>query len=248
MSLNTAEKKIETSPHAQATSVAKLVQAPKVERMFASIAQRYDLTNTVLSAGIDCWWRNRLSKLIPVNSNPDRTILDLCTGTGALLQQLKNRGGAVIGADFCLPMLQRAPKVAPLIQADGLTLPFANDSFDYVTVAFGVRNFEDTEKGLSEIARVLKPSGKALVLEFGQPSFPIAPFFKLYSRYLMPLIGGVLTGNRTAYEYLPETARQFPAREKFLAVANKSGFASGKYYSLTGGIAYIYELEKQTPL
>ena len=150
-------------------------------------------------------------------------------------------------ADFCLPMLEHAPdKVMPakspvgLVQGDALKLPFASGSFDAVTVAFGVRNFEHTVQGLREINRVLKPGGKLLVLEFGQPKGLIGVGYRWYSDVVMPRIGGWLTGNRYAYEYLPKTAKRFPAGAEFLELLAQSGFAAREAHSLTFGIAYCY--------
>jgi len=215
--------------------------------MFASIAKRYDLTNSVLSVGIHHLWRRELLSRIPKTGDPDRLSIDLCTGTGILLQALQHRGGRVIGADFCLPMLDLArvashELVAPVVQSDAQQLPFPDQCADIITVAFGVRNLESLDRGLREMRRVLKPNGKLLVLEFGQPTGVMALPFAFYSRYLMPIIGGILTGNRSAYEYLPQTSKRFPCREAFLQIAKQVGFREGRFTSLSGGIAYLYEL------
>ena len=224
-----------------------MAEALTVQKMFSDIAPRYDLANSVLSFGIHHLWRRILVRMLPASQ--DKLVLDLCTGTGDLLPILKKRFGNVVGADFCLPMLQFArsknEKSTEIMQADALCLPFKDQSFDIVTVAFGVRNFEDLEKGLREIQRVLKSDGKILVLEFGQPnSLFFGSLYSFYSKYLMPLIGGAISGNRKAYEYLPETASHFPCAEKFESILKSCGFTAARHKTLTGGIAYAYCAEK----
>ena len=228
------------------------VVANEVQQMFGSIAGRYDLTNSVMSLGIHHWWRYRLLKHAPKES--DLTVLDLCTGTADLITPLARRYKRVIGVDFCLPMLRAGlPKVrrdakaaaALLVQADALKLAIKDSSVDLVTVAFGVRNFADRAAGLTEILRVLKPGGTLLVLEFGQPTLPVwREIFALYSKYLMPLLGACLTGNRAAYTYLPQTAATFPSGALFEQLLSKVGFLSNRAFSLCGGVAYIYEARR----
>ena len=228
------------------------VVASEVRQMFGSIAKRYDLTNSVMSFGIHHWWRYRMLKLAPRQT--DLTVLDLCTGTADLIPPLAKRYARVVGADFCLPMLRAGlPKVrndsrasrALLIQADALGLAIKDASVDLVTVAFGVRNFADRTAGLSEILRVLKPGGTLLVLEFGQPTLAIwRQLFSFYSKYLMPLIGACLTGNRSAYTYLPETAASFPCGARFEQLLSQVGFLSQRSFSLCGGVAYLYEARR----
>jgi demethylmenaquinone methyltransferase/2-methoxy-6-polyprenyl-1,4-benzoquinol methylase len=224
----------------------------EVKDMFGSIAGRYDLTNTVLSFGIHHYWRYRLTRLLPARK--DALVLDLCTGTGDLIAPLANRFGSVIGADFCLPMLEsgrgklarKGQGHAPLVQSDALNLPFKEASFDIVTVAFGVRNFENLERGLKEIRRTIKPGGHLLVLEFGQPTGVVwGSLFRFYSRVVMPFVGGLLTGNREAYSYLPRTASQFPCGDDFGAILTRCGFTPRRAPALTGGIAYAYLAERQ---
>jgi len=222
-------------------------QSTEVKRMFASIAGSYDLGNTVLSFGMHHLWKRKLVHSLP--AVPGQRVLDICTGTGDLLPLLHKRYGAVIGVDFCFPMLalgqqkHAQPNGASyaLVQGDALSLPFADESFDIVSVAFGVRNFEDLRTGLREMKRVTKQGGKILVLEFGQPTgFLFGPLYRFYSRYLMPLIGGVITGNKAAYTYLPKTAEQFPCGAQFEAVLEEVGLQLEASEALTGGIAYIY--------
>jgi len=223
-----------------------------VEQMFSSIAPRYDLANTILSMGIHGSWRRKLLALVPQESM-DGPALDLCTGTADLGIGLARRGiKQVIGLDFCLPMLSLASKKLSRInqsvllgQGDALKLPIQSDSLSLVTVSFGVRNFEDLTKGLKEILRVLRPGGTLLILEFGQPSLPgWRTLYDFYSRRIMPLLGGAISGNREAYTYLPDTSAKFPCREDFLAQLESVGYLQSKYRSLTGGIAYIYSAKK----
>ena len=219
------------------------VRASEVQEMFGSIAPRYDITNTVLSGGIHHLWKNLVARSVP---HCDRG-LDLCTGTGDLLPKLSSKWKSVVGADFCYPMLKVANDRGfnkdnfTLYQADALSLPFRDKSFGAVTVAFGIRNLENLEKGLAEIHRVLTKNGTLVILEFGQPSNAAwGSVYNTYSKYVMPIIGSVLTGNRSAYEYLPETAKEFPSGNKFKEILEKVGYTSVKVKSLTGGIAYLY--------
>lgn len=229
------------------TTITK--QAENVQAMFASIARRYDLGNTVLSFGIHHIWRAMLLK--QAAREPGECALDLCTGTGDLLPGLERQFNEVIGADFCQPMLELARSKAggsakrKLVQADALNLPFENDSFDLVTVSFGVRNFENLQKGLQEIQRVLKPGGRLIVLEFGQPTLPIfGALYQWYSKRIMPIIGGLVTGNKEAYMYLPETAKNFPCGEKFEEQLKQAALRPELTRALTFGIAYLYQGRK----
>ncbi|MCL4160322.1 UNVERIFIED_CONTAM: hypothetical protein GTU68_067102, partial [Idotea baltica] len=177
--------------------------------MFDSIAKKYDLGNSVLSFGTHFIWRKQLLSMLP--KAIDKKVVDICTGTGDLLPILSKRfsGGNsenVIGLDFSANMLsvcREKHSEFKVIQGDALNLPFEDNSFDVASVSFGVRNYADLEIGLSEIYRILKPGASVLILEFGQPKVPVfSSFYKLYSKYIMPIIGGFITGNRDAYEYL----------------------------------------------
>ncbi|MCB0319933.1 MAG: ubiquinone/menaquinone biosynthesis methyltransferase [Bdellovibrionales bacterium] len=230
-------------------SVAK--QSVEVQRMFGSIAARYDLANTVLSFGTHYLWRKVLRRAwaqVP----RDATVLDLCTGTGDVYLDLLKDFKKVVGVDFCFPMLhegalQKGAFRSGLgaLQGDALKLPFHDNAFDLTVVSFGVRNFEVLQTGLAEIFRVLAPGGRICILEFGQPMHGLREVYNLYSMYLMPWIGGVLTGNRDAYRYLPKTSRDFPCREKFVSELEGAGFTSIQWKSLTGGIAYLYTGQKE---
>ncbi len=222
-----------------------MAEALAVQKMFSDIAPSYDLANSVLSFGIHHLWRKSLISMSPGKSN--KLVLDLCTGTGDLIPLLSKRYGNVVGADFCYPMLKLAKnksgnsKASGILQADALNLPFANQSFDIVTVAFGVRNFENLKKGLIEIKRILKNDGIVLILEFGQPKgLLFGNLYKFYSKYVMPFIGGLISGNKKAYEYLPETASQFPCDREFCNLLNECNFSDVIFKKLTGGIAYCY--------
>ena len=218
-----------------------------VKEMFGSIAKRYDLTNTALSMGLHHAWKRKLIRM--AKGGADLKVLDLCTGTGDLLPILETKFGTVVGADFCAPMLQVAEKRFnsrikrfELKEADAMALPFSDGSFDAVTCSFGVRNFKDLSQGLSEIERILKPGGEILVLEFGQPQGLIfGSLFKFYSKYIMPIIGGLLTGNRQAYEYLPETSKAFPCNYEFVNILSAQGFKNAIIKPCTFGIAYAYK-------
>lgn len=226
------------------------VIAHDVQRMFGSIAHGYDSANTVLSGGMHLWWQYRLLRRVP--RLKQGCALDLCTGTGALVPGLLRKVARVWGADFCLPMLEvgrsRLSGAArdTLLQGDALRLPFSDRAFDVVTVAYGIRNLERLSDGLREIARVLKPGGTLLVLEFGQPRQPLfRKFFDLYSRYVMPRVGAFITGNGAAYRYLPTTSAAFPCRDDLCRIVRGCGFSACRYASLTGGIAFLYEAHRE---
>lgn len=219
----------------------------EVRAMFGSIAHRYDVTNSVLSMGIHHWWRRVLVRQLP--SSRSSLVLDLCSGTGDLVPLLEKRFGTTIAGDFCFPMMvhgrekfgARKAAMPRFVQSDALRLPFADQSVDIVSVAFGVRNLENLKQGLQEIRRILKPNGHLLVLEFGQPrGIFFAPVFRFYSAYIMPFVGGLLTGNRHAYTYLPQTSREFPCAQAFTSILSEVGFDNASHRALTGGIAYAY--------
>ena len=221
----------------------------EVRQMFASIARRYDAANEVLSLGIHRSWR-RAAVRISQAGRGDR-VLDCATGTGDLALEFKRAVGAqgeVVGTDFCAPMLASAPAKArraglevTFAVADVLALPYADASFDVASIAFGIRNVDDALRCLREMARVVKPGGSVVVLEFGQPRGAFGALFRAYSRGLMPIVGGLLTGNRAAYEYLPRTAAAFPAGNRFLDLMRESGaFERSSAHPLTFGTAFVY--------
>jgi demethylmenaquinone methyltransferase / 2-methoxy-6-polyprenyl-1,4-benzoquinol methylase len=221
----------------------------QVHDMFARIAPRYDRANAVLSLGVHHWWRRRTVRASGVG--PGAAVLDCATGTGDLAIAFKRRvgaGGRVVGTDFCADMLafgigkarRRGMDIAWEVQ-DAMQLTYAHDSFDAASIAFGIRNVDDPSRALRSMAGVVKPGGTVLVLEFGRPLWWMKPFFKLYSAVVIPLLGGLLTGDRDAYAYLTRTSAAFPTGGEFLALMRDTGaFASVRCLPLTGGIAYLY--------
>lgn len=221
----------------------------EVRSMFASIATDYDKVNSVLSFGIHHYWRYVAVKESGAKSGD--SVLDCATGTGDLAISFKEKvglNGYVLGTDFCAEMIEPAPLKAKskalyidFEVADAMNLPYEDNRFDIASISFGIRNVDDPVKALSEMARVVKPGGKVVVLEFGQPKGFMKMPFEIYSKYIMPAVGGFLSGNKDAYTYLPETSARFAAEGKFIQLMEKtSRFSSMRYEPLTGGIAYIY--------
>jgi demethylmenaquinone methyltransferase/2-methoxy-6-polyprenyl-1,4-benzoquinol methylase len=213
--------------------------------MFARISPRYDLLNHLLSGNIDKRWRKKVvEKLRPLLS-PHAQVLDVACGTGDLsIALFENIGARVTGLDFCRPMLERAarkqPRI-PFVEGDALQLPFDDAVFDAVTIAFGLRNLSSVEQGLSELRRVLKPNGWTAILEFSRP---VVPGFRLlaaaYCTRLLPRIGGLISGSRSAYEYLPDSVSRFPDQETLSAMMTAAGFADVEFENLTGGVAALH--------
>jgi demethylmenaquinone methyltransferase/2-methoxy-6-polyprenyl-1,4-benzoquinol methylase len=225
-------------------------KAEAVERMFDAIAPRYDLLNRVLSFGVDRYWRWRAVRLL-ADEQPAR-VLDVATGTAdlALRAERTLHPREVVGIDLSAEMLARgrqkierrglSPRIS-LVQGDAADLPFPDDAFDAALVAFGVRNFEDLTAGLRGIGRVLRPGGALVVLEFSQPrAFPIKQLYGWYSRHVLPRIGGALSPDQGAYEYLPSSVAAFPSGPDFLARMADSGFTHLDWTPLTFGIASLY--------
>jgi demethylmenaquinone methyltransferase/2-methoxy-6-polyprenyl-1,4-benzoquinol methylase len=222
----------------------------QVREMFSSIAPRYDVTNGVLSLGIDRLWRRIAVR--ESGAAPGASVLDCATGTGDLALALRRAvgpSGSVVGMDFCAEMLEPAREKARRAGlsdirfevADALALPYPPSTFDVATIAFGIRNVDDPVRCLREMARVVRPGGRVVVLEFGQPRGAWGALYRFYSRALMPRVGGLLTGNRSAYAYLPRTAAAFPGGERFLALMDEAGtFSARRARSLSGGIAFVY--------
>jgi demethylmenaquinone methyltransferase / 2-methoxy-6-polyprenyl-1,4-benzoquinol methylase len=221
----------------------------KVRTMFASIADRYDAINTVLSFGIHHRWRKKAVRLS--KAGPGDDVLDCATGTGDFAISFKKavgEGGRVVGTDFCAEMLAPAPVKAQkrnmdieFSVADAMNLPYNDNTFNICSIAFGIRNVDDPEIALREMARVVKPGGRVVVLEFGQPKGLIELPYKAYSKYFIPTVGGLMSGNRDAYKYLPETSAAFPAGKSFTDLMMGTGSYSGaEAHTLQSGIAYIY--------
>lgn len=220
-----------------------------VQAMFAEIAPTYDRLNHLLSVNIDKRWRRlTASKLSDVLSRPDAIALDLCCGTADLTLELEKKA-RVIGCDFCHPMLvigrekiaaQGAAR-ASLIEGDALRLPFAECRFDAVAIAFGLRNLAHVEGGLAEIFRVLKPGGRAAVLEFSRPVVPLLrEAFEFYFHRLLPRIGALVSGSGSAYSYLPASVRHFPDQKRLAELMRQTGFSNVRYINLSGGIAAVH--------
>ncbi|MHB0970056.1 MAG: ubiquinone/menaquinone biosynthesis methyltransferase [Thermoanaerobaculia bacterium] len=221
----------------------------RIQSMFAEIAPRYDRANRVLSIRIDTIWRRRVARaLLPGRGR----VLDLAAGTGDLSIDLARVGNhRVVAADFTFEMLlagkaklaQHAPSTVPCA-ADALRLPFRNATFDGVTVAFGVRNFADPVEGLREMFRVLRDGGAAAVLEFSIPRGIFGRVYDFYFRHVLPFAGGLLTGRRAAYEYLPASVGAFPEGPAFVELMERAGFVRVTARRMTGGICTFYRGEK----
>jgi len=215
--------------------------------MFGAIARRYDLANHLLSCGMDYYWRRRAADIV-AEWRP-RTIGDVATGTGdlALALQKKLPDAEVTGIDFAPEMLELARRkgVHQVVLADAMSLPFADASFDCLTIAFGLRNLENWAVGLAEMSRVLKQNGHLLVLEFSLPNAPpLRSIYRLYLHRYLPFIGSVLTGERSAYTYLGESIEQFPSGSAMCQLILENGFTHPTFELLTGGIVTIYTAVK----
>ena len=215
--------------------------------MFGAIVRRYDLANHMLSFGIDVYWRKRAADIV-ASWRPGK-IADLATGTGdlALALQKELPEAKVTGVDFVSEMLELAQKkgVRQTILADAMMLPFADASFDCITVAFGLRNMENWRDALVEMSRVLRRNGHLLVLEFSLPTGPILrPIYRFYLHHCLPLLGSVLTGKKRAYDYLGHSIEQFPSGRAMVDLIEASGFELATFQPLTRGIVTIYTAQK----
>ena len=217
--------------------------------MFAGVAARYDLLNHLLSAGIDRRWRKLVARRLESAVGRGALVLDVACGTGDLSLTLADSGGArVVGLDFCRPMLDiarrksgAAGRALPFVEADALSLPFAGGEFDAVTIAFGLRNLASVEAGLVELLRVTRPGGAVFVLEFSQPVVPgFRGLFNFYFTRVLPRVGGLVSGSRGAYEYLPDSVARFPDQERLAGMMRAAGFERVAYQNLTGGIAALH--------
>jgi demethylmenaquinone methyltransferase/2-methoxy-6-polyprenyl-1,4-benzoquinol methylase len=219
--------------------------ARRVREMFARISPRYDLLNHLLSANIDSRWRRRVVKKLQPLITENARVLDVGCGTGDLSIALFEKTAArVIGVDFCRPMLQLAKHKAPrlkFIEGDALTLPFADETFDGVTIGFALRNLSSVEQGLAEFKRVMKPRGWLAILEFSQPTVPgVRQLVRFYYWRLLPWIGGLLSGSPNAYQYLPDSISKFPDQEKLAGMMRAAGFEKVEFENLSGGIAALH--------
>lgn len=232
------------------------VSAPeKVQRVmgvFSSVASRYDIMNDLMSGGLHRLWKRRMINVAAVTAGS--RVLDVAAGSGDISIGLAGKmgtSGRVVLTDLNGPMLAEGarrvidagllPGRADCIQSDGTKLAFADNSFDCVSIAFGIRNFLDIDAGLSEFYRVLKPGGQFICLEFSQPVLPLLDVvYDAYSFNVIPLIGEKVTGDRESYQYLVESIRRFPDQERFAGMIGKAGFELVKYENMTGGIVALH--------
>ena len=225
----------------------------QVAEMFDSISGKYDFLNHFLSLGIDIRWRKKAIKLL--QKDQPKQILDIATGTGDFaIEALKLNPEKIIGVDISEGMLnvgrEKMKKkgydhIIDMQSGDSENIHFEDNKFDAVIVAFGVRNFENLEKGLKEMNRVLRPGGKAVILEFSKPTvFPFKQLYNLYFRWILPRIGKLVSKDSAAYTYLPESVNEFPYGNDFLTILTKTGFKNTTCKPLTLGISSIYVGEK----
>jgi demethylmenaquinone methyltransferase/2-methoxy-6-polyprenyl-1,4-benzoquinol methylase len=234
----------------------------RVREMFGGIAPRYDMLNHILSLSLDRLWRRRVAqRFSPVLDRPDARVLDVCCGTGDLTLALARKGRAVvIGSDFAHPMLVRAGQklfsksetahggrnLAGYIEADALSLPFADARFDLVTAAFGFRNLANYDRGLLELFRVLRPGGQIGILEFSEPQGALfGRFYRFYFTRVLPRIGGAISGSKFAYSYLPNSVGKFPAPEELVQRMAAAGFSEPGYELWTGGTVGLHRGTKK---
>jgi demethylmenaquinone methyltransferase / 2-methoxy-6-polyprenyl-1,4-benzoquinol methylase len=230
--------------------------AARVREMFGRIAPRYDLLNHVLSLDIDKVWRRRVARqFTEILHNPRARVLDSCCGTGDLALAFRKEapaGAEITGSDFVPEMLLRArAKAATLgatvtfVEADALALPFCDGSFDLLSCSFGFRNLANYERGLIEIFRVLKAGGAAAILEFGEPPGKLfGSLYRFYFRRVLPRLGGLISGNGSAYTYLPNSVSKFPSPEALSAIFERVGFSEVRFTRWTGGIVTLHTARK----
>jgi demethylmenaquinone methyltransferase/2-methoxy-6-polyprenyl-1,4-benzoquinol methylase len=223
-----------------------------VRRSFAAIAKSYDLVNTLLSLGMDAWWRHEAVKALRLSGHG--LVLDSCAGTMRLGSRILHQspGTQVVALDFSLAMLGRGRKrmrgvtVTPLC-GDAEQIPFRTETFDRAIIGFGIRNLADRRKGIKELSRVLKRGGRVVILEFGRPSLPL--FTNMYQWYLsrfIPWAGGLISGQKEVYCYLHRSIMAFPEPAEVMAMMHKAGFSQISYRKLTGGIVNLYKGKKQS--
>lgn len=231
--------------------------AARVQKMFAQITPRYDFLNHLLSFNLDRVWRRRTaSRFAHILRNPGSRVLDLCCGTGdlAFAMALKrgSDGAAVSGADFVEPMLTLASEKARTLgqpvtfsAADALQLPFPDATFDLVTSAFGFRNLANYERGMREIARVLKQGGELGILEFSEPGTgPLAGLFRFYFRHILPRVGGAISGSGEAYSYLPASVSKFPSPQELGSLMERCGFTAVQFEAWNSGSVLLHRARR----
>lgn len=222
-------------------------QPREVAAMFDDVAEHYDRTNSVISAGLDRHWRAVTRRVLDLT--PDQRVLDLAAGTAVSTTSLAQSGAWCVAADFSLGMLRRGQdRQVPKVAADGLHLPFATGVFDAVTVSFGLRNMSDTVAALAELRRVTRPGGRLVICEFSSPVF--APFRIVYLNYLMralPVIAARVSSNGEAYRYLAESIRAWPDQEALAVLVAKAGWGKVEWTNLTGGVVALHQAVNPEP-
>jgi len=237
-------------------SVSTSKEPARIAAMFDAIARRYDTLNHLLSAGLDRRWRARAVKTLALTGQ--ERVLDLCTGTGDLALGMVRPGRpgarAVVGIDFAAEMLRYAQRKirdagvvrrVTLVRGDATSIPCPDGAFDAATVAYGIRNVVDTATACRELHRVLRPGGRLVILEFGQPRIPgVKTAYRWYFQYLLPRVGRMISKHGEAYSYLPASVEKFPAGAAFSAVLREAGFARVEHVSMTFGVSYMYVADK----
>jgi len=228
----------------------------RIQEMFGAIAHRYDFLNHTLSLSMDRYWRWFARRKIAPLLGPGARVLDLCTGTGDLAFEFAT-AFPVIGCDFCHPMLVKAREKreglkdrypVSFVEGDSLELPFPSGCFEGVTVAFGLRNLEDYERGIREMWRVVRPGGVVGILEFSRPTLPVfRSFYAYYFRKILPWIGNLVSGVSGPYTYLPESVGEFPGPERLEELLRSCGFDRVRHFKLTGGVAVLHLGTKREP-
>jgi len=231
-------------------------KAGKVMGVFSSVADKYDIMNDAMSGGMHRLWKRRMISVAAVKA--DSTVLDVAAGSGDIaighlkkMNRSGNRSGRVVLTDLNGPMLAEGARrvidegflagTADCIQADGTQLAFADNSFDVVSIAFGIRNFVDIEAGLAEFYRILKPGGQFICLEFSRPVLPLLDvIYDAYSFNMIPAMGEMITGDRDSYQYLVESIRRFPDQKRFAKLIDWAGFDLVKYENMTGGVVALH--------
>jgi demethylmenaquinone methyltransferase/2-methoxy-6-polyprenyl-1,4-benzoquinol methylase len=225
----------------------------RIRGMFGAIAPHYDFLNHLLSLNIDRWWRYRTTQLVPPDRSDPAPILDVCTGTGDLALAYDRAAGGqlrIIGTDFCRPMLlparrkcvrAKATERMTFLEADTQQLPFPDSSFQIVSVAFGLRNVTNTDRGLAEMIRVARPGGRVAILEFSRPRGVIGWLYTAYFKHILPRVGQLVSRSKDkAYEYLPASVLAFPDGEDMANLLRRHGLTDVRYWPMTFGIATLY--------
>ena len=238
-----------------------MIQSPQpddVQKIFTEIAGGYDSANDAITFGLARAWRRKVVQWSGARSGD--SVLDCATGTGDLAIEFKKAvgpDGRVVGTDFCEAMLEKAPLKARAQKlsidfswADAMDLKFGNREFDIASIAYGIRNVGNAEKAIREMARVVKPGGYVMILETGDAQFPVIQWaFDLHFKWFVPMVGGLITGKKSAYQYLSKSSKRFPSREKFVEILKSTGcFGTIEYRSLMGGASFIYKAQVKKDL